>query len=116
MRSGVGLEALGRGSDLQALNQYLNIMPLIDQQAPDVDKREAKVRVANALNINHRGLLKTPEQVAQEQQLEQQRMQQEQQQQQLAEIAKSAVGPAVASAGRQLENSEGQQQQAQQGE
>lgn len=65
-----GLEALGRGNDLQKLNLFVQniqaISPEMASQSLNFD--ELFKRIATALSLEVDGLIKTPEQVAQERQ------------------------------------------------
>lgn len=62
-----GMEALGRGHDLDKLTQFLQAIQMIGgMNDPDLDITNLKLRVANSLGIDTAGLLKTPEQKAQE--------------------------------------------------
>jgi len=88
-----GLEALGRGHDLNKYDMFLKaLMPL----GPEVLQSEMNVgdyitRIGTALGIDLDGLIKGPEQKAKEQQA----AQQQQQQAQMMDMAKGAV-PALA--------------------
>lgn len=62
-----GLEALGRGHDLDKLNQFLSaIAQLGTLQDPDINLKNVKLRIANALGLDTTGLLKTEEDKARE--------------------------------------------------
>jgi hypothetical protein len=69
-----GLEALGRGHDLNKLNVFASTAAQIAQLPPEINKADFLTRVGTSLGIDMAGLVKTPEQMAQEQQ--QQMMQQ----------------------------------------
>lgn len=57
-----GLEALGRGHDLDKLMQFLQVIqPLAGIQDPDLNLRNIKMRIANSLGIDTAGLLLTEE-------------------------------------------------------
>jgi len=57
-----GLEALGRGHDLNKLKMFLDYMiQLAGLQDPDINMADVKMRVANSLGIDTAGLLMTPE-------------------------------------------------------
>jgi hypothetical protein len=63
-----GLEALGRGQDLDKLTQFVNaIIPLGNVQDPDLNVANLKIRIANAIGLDTAGLLKTAEDKAKEQ-------------------------------------------------
>lgn len=62
-----GLEALGRGHDLDKLQQFLTIiLPLAGVQDPDINMTNVKMRIANSLGIDTAGMLKTQEEKDQE--------------------------------------------------
>lgn len=62
-----GLEALGRGHDLDKLQQFLTIiLPLTGVQDPDINMTNVKMRIANSLGIDTAGMLKTQEEKDQE--------------------------------------------------
>lgn len=70
-----GLEALGRGHDLDKLQQFLSMVaPLAGLQDADLNMSNIKIRIANSLGIDTAGMLKTDEEKQQE--LAQQSMQQ----------------------------------------
>lgn len=82
-----GLEALGRGQDLDKLNQFVQAMATVSQlaQDQDVNVTTLKLRICNALGIDTDGLLLTPE---------------EKQQQQMAQMAQMGMQNAAATAGQ----------------
>ena len=92
-----GVEALGRGQDLNELAGFLqHLSPL----GPEVVQRELNVgeyidRLAASLGIDSQGLLKTEEQKQQEQQAMQQQQEQAMQQQMVAKVA-TDVAPELA--------------------
>jgi hypothetical protein len=58
-----GMEALGRGQDLDKLTQFINALaPLAQMQDPDMNLPNLKMRIANAIGLDTAGLLKTKEQ------------------------------------------------------
>lgn len=73
-----GLEALGRGHDLNKLNQFLTAATSLAQAPPEINRSDALTRIGTALGIDMDGLVKTPEQVQEEtqQQMMMQAMQQ----------------------------------------
>ena len=86
-----GMEALGRGQDLNKLSQLLQMLAPLGNE---VIARELNVddyidRLGASLGIDTNGLVKSAEQKAQEQQ----QMQQQRQQQMMAQMAEKAVGP-----------------------
>ncbi|WP_085589348.1 portal protein [Pseudomonas sp. B14(2017)] len=55
-----GMEALGRGQDLDKLTQFTNlVIPLSQVQDPDLNIGNLKVRIANALGLDTAGLILT---------------------------------------------------------
>lgn len=89
-----GLEALGRGHDLQKLQTLIGILqPFGEPALADLNMPDFISRCGTAIGIDMSGLVKSPEQKAQEQQA----AQQQQQQQMMMETMKSAA-PQVAGA------------------
>ncbi|UZZ63894.1 portal protein [Pseudomonas phage PSV6] len=64
-----GVEALGRGQDLDKLTQFLNAMTLVAplEQDQDLNVATIKIRLANAMGLDTSGLLLTQEEKAQRQ-------------------------------------------------
>jgi hypothetical protein len=88
-----GLEALGRGQDLNKLNQFLSMLQPL---GPEVIQSELNIgdyldRLGASLGIDTQGLVKSDEQKQQEAQQQQEMMQQ----QQMMAMAEKGVGPAV---------------------
>jgi hypothetical protein len=88
-----GLEALGRGQDLNKLQQFL---AMLQPLGADVISSELNIgdyldRLGASLGIDTQGLVKSDEQKQQEAQQQQEMMQQ----QQLMQMAEKGVGPAV---------------------
>lgn len=101
-----GMEALGRGNDLNKLNMFFQAAAQIAQLPPEINKADALTRTGAALGIDMKGLVKTPEQLQQEQQAAQQ--------QQMMQMAmEKGIGPAVQAGGKMMqanmENPEGAQ-------
>jgi uncharacterized protein YdhG (YjbR/CyaY superfamily) len=92
-----GLEALGRGQDLNKLSSFLQMLQPLGQQviAQELNIGDYLDRLGASLGIDTQGLVKTDEQKMQEQQAQQQAMQQ----QQMMQMAEKGVGPAVKMAG-----------------
>lgn len=86
-----GLEALGRGHDMNKYQMFLNALAPLGPQAVAqfMNVGDYITRVGTALGIDMDGLIKSQEQMQQERQQAMQAMQQ----QQMAEMAKSATGP-----------------------
>lgn len=83
-----GIEALGRGNDLSKLMQFGQLAVQAANLPPEVNKSDFLTRGATGLGIDQKGLVRTPEEVAAEQQ----------QAQQMALMAQG-VGPAINQAG-----------------
>jgi len=104
-----GLEALGRGHDLNKYDMFLKaLMPL----GPEVLSQYMNVgdyitRIGTSLGIDLDGLVKDEEQLAQEQA----EAQQQQMQQQMMEMAKPAVGPAAKAGVEAVAKASGQGEQ-----
>ena len=86
-----GLEALGRGQDLNKLQSFLTMLQPL---GPDVIKKELNLddyidRLGASLGIDTQGLIKSPEQKQQEAQAKQQQMQQLQ----MMQMAEKGVAP-----------------------
>lgn len=64
-----GVEAIGRGYDLDRLSQFFGLTAqLAATPDPYIDGSDARKRIATALQLDPKGLVKTKEEVAQEQQ------------------------------------------------
>ena len=94
-----GVEALGRGQDLNELAGFLqHLAPL----GPDTVMRELNIneyinRLAASLGIESKGLIKSEEQKQQEAQAQQQQMQEMQERQMIQSVADKVVPVAVKS-------------------
>ena len=88
-----GLEALGRGQDLNKLSQFLQMLQPLGQQviASELNIGDYLDRLGASLGIDTQGLVKSEEQKMQEQQA----MAQQMQQQQMMQMAEKGVAPAV---------------------
>ena len=70
-----GLEALGRSSDLQRLNTFVNqLQPFAEQLMTYLNLEEYVKRVGTSLGVEMNGLIKSQEQITQEQQAIQEQM------------------------------------------
>ena len=102
-----GLEALGRGQDLnklQAFLQYLQPLgPEVLTSSMNIDDYIA--RLAASLGIDTQGLIKSPEQKQQEQMMAQQAQEEAMQQQQMMSIAEKATPAMAKGAAEYLGNS-----------
>lgn len=104
-----GIDALGRGNDLGRLTQAFQGLNTVfpNAAASYCDGREVTVRYLTAAGIRTEGIVKTPEQLQQEQQAARQQ-----------EMMKNAVGPGVTQIGSALREraaAEAEQQQQAQG-
>lgn len=91
-----GMEALGRGNDLSKLNMFFQAAAQIAQLPPEINKADALTRTGAALGIDMKGLVKSPEQLQQEQQA--------MQQQQMMQMAmEKGIGPAVQAGGKMMQ-------------
>lgn len=88
-----GLEALGRGHDLNKYNMFLKALQPLGPEvlAKYMNPGDYISRVATSLGLDPKGLVKTDEEMAQEMAL----LQQQQQQQMLASMAEKAIPNAV---------------------
>ena len=88
-----GLEALGRGQDLNKLQSFLQFLQPLGQQviAQEMNIDDYIDRLGASLGIDTQGLIKSPEQKQQEQML----AQQQQQQMMLAQMAEKGIPQAV---------------------
>lgn len=86
-----GLEALGRGHDMNKYQAFLQALAPLGPEAVGrfMNLNDYIKRVGTALGIDMDGLIKSQEQMQQERQQQMQMMQQ----QQMAEMAKTATGP-----------------------
>lgn len=88
-----GLEALGRGQDLNKLSQFLQMLQPLGQEViqSELNIGDYLDRLGASLGIDTQGLVKSDEQKMQEQQQQEQMMQQ----QQMMAMAEKGVAPAV---------------------
>lgn len=89
-----GMEALGRGNDLNKLQQFLSILTQslgAEATMSRLNVGDAITRVGTSLGIDMKGLVKTDEDIAAEQQAQQQAAQQAQQMQ----MMQAGVAPAI---------------------
>ena len=88
-----GIEALGRGNDLQNLREFVaeiaNLAQINPQVVSALNPNDLIKRIATGLGIDTEGLMKTEEEIAAEQQAQQEQMQQ----QQMMGMAEKAVAP-----------------------
>lgn len=69
-----GLEALGRGHDMNKLRMFGQLAVEAANLPPEINKADYLTRAGTALGIDMAGLVKTPEEIAAEQQQDQMRM------------------------------------------
>ena len=88
-----GIEALGRGNDLQKLREFVaeiaNLAQINPQVVSALNPNDLIKRIATGLGIDTEGLMKTEEELMAEQQAQQEQMQQ----QQMMGMAEKAVAP-----------------------
>mgnify|MGYP003135265885 FL=1 len=88
-----GIEALGRGNDLQKLREFVaeigNLAQINPQVVQALNPDDLIKRIAIGLGIDTDGLLKSPEQLAQEAEAQAEQMEQ----QQAMQLAEKAVAP-----------------------
>lgn len=89
-----GMEALGRGNDLARLDQFISVVQQIPDAAGMINWTDYLTRRGTALGIDMKGLVKSEEQVAQEQQ----------QAQQMA-MMQQAMNPAIQAGGKIVQES-----------
>lgn len=86
-----GLEALGRGNDLNKINLFLQAAVQVSQLPPEINKSDALTRIGSSLGIDMKGLVKSPEEV-----------QQEMEQQQQMAMMQQAMNPLITQGGQIL--------------
>jgi len=88
-----GIEALGRGNDLQKLREFVaeiaNLAQINPQVVSALNPNDLIKRIATGLGIDTEGLMKTEEELMAEQQAQQEQMQQ----QQMMGMAEKAIAP-----------------------
>lgn len=96
-----GVEALGRGNDLQKLREFVAEIANLAQVNPaivqSINTQDLVKRIATGLGIDTEGLVKSDEELAQEQAAQEDAMQN----QQMMQLAEKAVAPAVQGAMKQ---------------
>lgn len=86
-----GIEALGRGNDMNKLQMFFQAAGLISQLPPEINKEDALKRLGTSLGIDMKGLVKTPEE-----------MQVEMQRQQMMSMVQQGLNPAITQTGQVL--------------
>jgi len=93
-----GIEALGRGNDLQKLREFvmeiMNVAQVNPQLAQALNTQNLVTRIATGLGIDVEGLIKTPDEL----QAEQEAMMAQQEEAMMVEKAMNVVTPAAAEA------------------
>ena len=93
-----GIEALGRGNDLQKLREFvmeiMNVAQINPQIAQALNTQDLVTRIATGLGIDVEGLIKTQDQL----QAEQEAAMEQQQEAMMTEKTMDVVGPAAAEA------------------
>ena len=96
-----GIEALGRGNDLQKLREFVGEIVQLAQVNPEfmqsLNPQDLITRIATGVGIDTEGLIKSAEQ----QQAEQQAMMEQQQQAQMMGMAEKAVAPVAGEMAKQ---------------
>jgi len=92
-----GVEALGRGNDLQKLNEFVGQIVSLAQVTPEIvqtiNSSDLVTRIATGLGIDTDGLIKSQEQLQQEQEAMQQQAMQDQMMQAGMDAGVSAAAP-----------------------
>lgn len=99
-----GMEALGRGNDLARLDQFISVIAQVPDAAGMINWNDYLTRRGTALGIDMKGLVKSEEQVMQEQQAAQQMA-----------MMQQAMGPAIQAGGRLMQEGMKNNAQAQEG-
>jgi len=96
-----GLEALGRGQDLNKLSQFLQMLQPLGQEViqSELNIGDYLDRLGASLGIDTQGLVKSDEQKQQEAQQQQEMMQQ----QQMMQMAEKGVSPAIKGVSDQMQ-------------
>lgn len=94
-----GMEALGRGNDMNKLQMFFQAAGLIAQLPPEINKDDALKRLGTSLGIDMKGLVKSPEEI-----------QQEQQQAMMMQMAQQGLNPAITQAGQLMKQNMANQQ------
>lgn len=99
-----GFEALGRGNDKQKLLEFLGVMTqqLGEAALPYMNVPNAIQRLASAMGIPTEGLIKTEEEIQQEQQAAQEQAQAQQEQAQNMDMVKTIAPEAIRQIGNNM--------------
>jgi len=97
-----GMEALGRGNDMNKLNLFFQAAVQVAQLPPEINKEDALKRLGTSLGIDMKGLVNSAEQ-----------LQAIQQQQMMQQMAMQGINPAITQAGQLMKQNMANQAQAQ---
>ena len=98
-----GMEALGRGNDMNKLNLFFQAAVQVAQLPPELNKSDALKRLGTSLGIDMKGLVKSPEE-----------LQAEMQQQQMMAMMQQGLNPAITQAGQLMKQGMANQAAAEQ--
>jgi|TARA_E500000081_G_scaffold150457_1_gene179021 hypothetical protein len=103
-----GLEALGRGQDLNKLSAFLQYLQPLGAEviAQEMNIDDYISRLAASIGIDTQGLIKSPEQKQQEQMMMQQQQEEMMQQQQMMSLAEKATPAMAKGAAEAMANAE----------
>jgi hypothetical protein len=99
-----GIEALGRGNDMNKLQMFFEGSALIAQLPPEINKGDALKRFGTSLGIDMKGLVKSQEE-----------LDAEMQQAQMMAMMQQGMTPAINQAGQMMKQGMVNQAQAEQG-
>lgn len=99
-----GIEALGRGNDMNKLQMFFEGSALISQLPPEINKGDALKRFGTSLGIDMKGLVKSQEE-----------LDAEMQQAQMMAMMQQGMTPAINQAGQMMKQGMVNQAQAEQG-
>lgn len=97
-----GMEALGRGNDMNKLQLFFQAAAMVAQLPPEINKEDALKRLGTSLGIDMKGLVKSAEEIAQEQQ-----------QAMMQQMAMQGLNPAITQAGQLMKQNMANQAQEQ---
>ena len=100
-----GMEALGRGNDMNKLNLFFQAAVQVAQLPPEINKEDALKRLGTSLGIDMKGLVHTPEE-----------LQAQQQQAMMMQMAQQGLNPAITQAGQLMKQKMVNDNQPPQGE
>ena len=100
-----GMEALGRGNDMNKLNLFFQAAVQVAQLPPEINKEDALKRLGTSLGIDMKGLVHTQEE-----------LQAIQQQQMMQSMMQQGINPAITQAGQLMKQKMANDNQPPQGE